>query len=46
MSSIMTIRAPEKMRTTLLEIARKEGLTRNALILTILRDWIKNHPNP
>ena len=33
---IMTIRAPEELRNELNRIAKKHGLTRNALVINIL----------
>lgn len=41
MSNIMTVRAPEDLQKNLSEVAKKQGLTRNALILHILWGWIK-----
>lgn len=41
MASIMTVRAPDELQKLLKEAARKQGFTRNALILQILRDWAK-----
>ena len=43
MADIMTVRAPEYMQAELKSIARQWGLTRNALILEILRDWLNNN---
>ena len=40
------LRIPYEMNTWLILEARNCGITKNALILQILRDWIKNHPNP
>ena len=42
MASIMTVRAPDELQKLLKEAARKQGFTRNALILQILRDWAKS----
>lgn len=41
MQSIMTVRAPDALQEDLKKIAAREGLTRNALILQILWDWVK-----
>lgn len=43
MASIMTVRAPDDLRKTLTEQAKKLGYPRNALILQILRDWAKKN---
>lgn len=43
MSDIMTIRAPSHMQDDLKQIASEWGVTRNALVLQILRDWLKNN---
>ena len=45
MSNIMTVRAPEDLQKNLGEIAKKQGLTRNALILHILWDWLEKEDN-
>lgn len=45
MANIMTVRAPEKLQKKLTESARNQGLTRNALILNILWDWVEQN-NP
>ena len=37
----MTVRAPEELHEELKIRAGKQGLTRNALILNILWDWIR-----
>lgn len=37
----MTVRAPDDLQEKLRRIAKREGLTRNALILVILSEWIK-----
>lgn len=37
----MTVRAPEDLQEELKIRAGKQGLTRNALILNILWDWVK-----
>ena len=37
----MTVRAPEELQEELKIRAGKQGLTRNALILNILWDWIR-----
>ena len=41
MASIMTVRAPDRLQNTLNQAAKQRGLTRNALILQILQDWIE-----
>ena len=41
--NIMTIRVPEVLQTKLKELAQKQGLTRNALVLQILWSWIKEN---
>ena len=41
MASIMTVRASENLQKILSESAKAQGYTRNALILQILWDWIK-----
>lgn len=41
MTTIMTIRAPEDMQHALSEKAQSAGLTRNALVLQILQEWLK-----
>ena len=41
MSPIMTIRAPEELRKILRQISRERGYTTNALVLSILWDWVK-----
>ena len=40
MTDIMTVRAPEEMQNELKHIACQWGITRNALVLQILRDWL------
>ena len=42
MTDIMTVRAPEQMQDELKQIACQWGITRNALVLQILRDWLTN----
>lgn len=42
MTSIMTVRAPDELQRILSEEAKRLGYPRNALILQILQDWIKN----
>ncbi|WP_158570854.1 hypothetical protein [Roseburia sp. OF03-24] len=37
----MTVRAPEDLQEELKIRAGKQGLTRNALVLNILWDWVK-----
>lgn len=37
------IRTPVKLKTKMKAIAKKKGLTLNALILIILDDWISKH---
>ena len=43
MESIMTVRAPDELQKDLKKYALKHGLTRNALILQILWQWIKEN---
>lgn len=43
MASIMTVRAPDDLQEILKEQAKKLGYPRNALILQILRDWVKQN---
>lgn len=43
MATIMTIRAPDDLQKVLKEQAQKLGYTRNALVLQILRDWMKQN---
>ena len=45
MANIMTVRAPENLQNQLKDRAQEQGLTRNALILQILWDWIKKNEN-
>ncbi len=45
MANIMTVRAPEELQKQLNEISKKQGLTRNALVLHILWDWIEHKEN-
>lgn len=40
MTGIMTVRAPDSLQESLKDKAREQGLTRNALILQILWEWI------
>lgn len=42
---IMTLRAPDKMQELLSSIAKKNGFTRNALIVSILWDWLEANEN-
>ena len=41
MAKIMTVRAPDNMHDVLMATAKEYGITRNALILQILREWLK-----
>ena len=43
MAKIMTIRPPEWLQDTLRAMAKKRGLTVNALVLQILWDWAENN---
>lgn len=43
MANIMTVRAPDDLQKELKEQAKKLGYPRNALVLQILRDWIKQN---
>lgn len=40
---IMTVRAPDGLQKKLKEYAQTQGLTRNALVLQILWEWIGKH---
>ncbi len=42
MANIMTVRATDELRENLKDQARERGLTRNALILQILWEWVEN----
>ena len=46
MTAIMTVRAPEDMQRKLSEKAQSVGLTRNALVLQILQEWLKKEAKP
>lgn len=39
--NVMTVRAPDELREKLSLHSKNIGVTRNALILVILSDWIK-----
>lgn len=39
--NIMTVRAPDDIREKLAMYSNRKGITRNALILVILDNWIK-----
>lgn len=39
--SIMTVRAPENLREKLSCYSREIGITRNALVLMILNNWVE-----
>lgn len=41
MANIMTVRATDELRENLKDQARERGLTRNALILQILWEWVE-----
>lgn len=41
--NIMSVRAPDLLQIRLKEQAEKQGLTRNALILQILWDWVEKN---
>lgn len=43
--NIMTVRAPDDIREKLARYSNKRGITRNALILVILDDWIRQQEN-
>ena len=43
MQNIMSVRAPDELQNILKKRARKKGITRNALILQILWDWVKEN---
>ena len=40
MANIMTIRAPDELQNKLSSKAKELGITRNALVLVILNEWI------
>ncbi len=42
MANIMTVRASDELRESLKHLATEKGLTRNALILQILWEWMEN----
>ena len=42
MANIMTARASDGLRESLKHLATEKGLTRNALILQILWEWMEN----
>lgn len=39
---IMTVRAPARMQEKLKEYAEESGITRNALIIQILWEWLSD----
>lgn len=39
--NLMTVRAPDDLQKILKDAAKKEGYTRNSLILQILWDWVR-----
>lgn len=43
MANIMTIRAPDEIQNRLLYVAKELGLTRNALVLVILNNWLEEN---
>jgi len=43
MADIMTVRAPDELQKILNEQSNLLGLTRNALILQILWEWVKKN---
>lgn len=40
---VMTVRVPDTLQSVLMDYANEQGLTRNALILQILWNWIEEH---
>ena len=40
--TIMTVRAPAELQAKLKKFANKKGMSRNAIILHILWEWVKN----
>lgn len=38
------IRSPDDLKQTLRQAAKSRGFTLNALLLQILRDWVKKNP--
>lgn len=43
MVDIMTVRAPDNLQKALKDVAKDKGLTRNALILQILWEWLEKN---
>lgn len=43
MANIMSVRAPDTLQAKLKALADKQGLTRNALILQILWEWVRKN---
>lgn len=46
MNPIMTIRAPEGLRSQLKSAAEEQGVTVNGLTLQILWQWLENRNSP
>ncbi len=42
---VMTVRAPDEMQEKLLRKSKEIGITRNALILLILKQWLDKREN-
>jgi predicted transcriptional regulator len=38
----MTVRIPDDLQKELAELAKKQGFTRNGLVLKILWDWVEH----
>lgn len=43
MTKVMTIRPPEKLKKALAELAKKQGLTINALVIQMLWECIEKN---
>lgn len=41
MTKVMTIRPPEELKQALTDMAKKQGLTINALVIQILWEYVK-----
>lgn len=46
MDSVMSVRAPDELKKKLKRFAKKQGVTRNALILQILWEWVRKNEKP
>lgn len=43
MANIMTVRVPDELQARLKRLAKKEGYTRNGLVLYILWKWVRDN---